>query len=148
MQIDKIVNVKIAPGHKVTIEHTSVDTRETIEAVVSCSTLDNGKGVAVFSTEDGQVFTWKPSFSSSHGEVVRIDCARPDVLINAYVRAFSTEVQQYRPVHVNTGEYTYTEKVCETHNWSEALAPHGDHICLDCRMVVNDKFEFGVYYGD
>lgn len=139
MQVDKIINVPLKVGDIVEIEHTSVE-RKKIKATVSCCSIKDGKGVAIFCTENGEVYTWKPN-PSPHGEVVRIDRERPDILINPYVTAYCTQVSKYRPVHASTGEYSYTEWVCETHNWGNPLAPHGDRVCLDCYKVVNDKFQ-------
>jgi len=147
MQVDKIVNVKLSVGDVVQIEHTSVDERKKIKATVACANINQGKGIAIFCDEDGKTYSWKP-YPSPHGEVTRIDCAREDVLINPYVMAFSKEVQKFRPVDAYSGEYYYTEKVCETHEWSIALPPHGDHICRNCKMVVNDNFQEVGYYGN
>lgn len=146
MQVDKIVNEKLSVGDVVQIEHTSVDERKKIQATVACCNIHQGKGIAILCDTDGKTYSWKP-YPSPHGEVTRIDCAREDVLINPYVMAFSKKVQKYRPVDAYSGEYYYSEKVCETHNWSSGLPPNGDHICYDCGLVV-DKFEFGVYYGN
>lgn len=110
MQVDKIINIKLAIGDKVKIEHNSVDERLKIYATVMCCNIHNGKGIAIFYDADGKTYSWKP-YPSPHGEVTRIDCAREDVLINPYVMAFNQKVQKYRPVDAYSGEY-YTIKVC------------------------------------
>lgn len=140
MQVENIIKVKLKVGDTVQIEHRSVDERKKIKATVSCCTIHNGKGVAVFLDTENKVYTWKPS-SDPHGEVVQIDGSRPDILISPYVMVFCTKKSKYIPVYSKTAEYTYCEKVCETHEWSEPLPPHGDRICLDCKKVVNDQFQ-------
>lgn len=140
MQIDKITRLKLMVGDIVQIEHKSVDERKKITATVACSNIKQGKGIAIFCDEDGKTYSWKP-YTSPHGEVTRIDCTREDVLINPYVMVYCNKINKYRPVDAYSGEYYYSEKVCDTHNWSQPLPPHGDHICLDCNLVVNDNFQ-------
>lgn len=110
MPIDKVTSLKLVAGDIVQIEHTSVSERKIIQATVACSNIHQGRGVAIFCDADGKTYSWKPN-PSPHGEVKRIDCARDDVLINPYVKAFSKKVNKYRPVDAYSGEYYFSEKV-------------------------------------
>lgn len=141
----KTFTCQLVVGDVVEIEYTSVDERKRIRATVSCCTLKNGKGIAIFNDGD-KVYSWRPS-KSPHGDVTRIDRLPEDSVINPYVRVFCEPTGKFRPVYSTSGEYTYSVKECE-HEWSIALPPHGDHICKDCKMVVNDNFQFVGYYGD
>lgn len=98
-----LVNLNI--GDVVSIEHTVVDTRETITAIVSCACIRNGKGASVFHTDDGQVYVWKPSKEFPHGTVDRIDSPNEDYLVNPYVMVYNSERDLYIPVNSKSGTY-------------------------------------------
>lgn len=104
----ELVNIRICPGDMAEIEYTSVDERKRISAWVSCCNIRDGKGIAVFHTDEGEVYTWRPSKSDPHGTVSRIDTPREDVLINPYVRVFSPIGDKYRPADSRAGTYRET----------------------------------------
>jgi hypothetical protein len=82
-----------------------VDNREYITATVSYSGINDGKGVAVFNTDDGEVYLWKPSKTSPHGTVKRVDTLREYELINPYITVYQVERNMYIPVHSSSGTY-------------------------------------------